>query len=222
MRNIEKMQEEIHGERLVILDRAVYTEDEERLMIETLVERATDPSYMFLIREKFDKIYKLCNKYCEDPEVGMGAIDILTQIVSIKKYGPTRLGEEISYSYYVSNINTGYRWDESYTEVIAQRIMNPDKINEAYKDGTAFDKYKSNTNFLITNNLLLTRYPGYFEENDLEQLKKIAKYRKMKELNGSKPYSEFRRAANITLKKVELIEKRRKNQAKRLMKEKNK
>lgn len=221
MKNIEKMCEELTGEKLVILDKAVYTEDEERLIIEALVQRSTNPSYMFLMREKFNKICKLCNKYYEDPEIGMGAIDIRNQIDYVNNCGQTKLGEEINYSYYTSNVNTGYSWNEDYLYVMAHRIMNPEKINEAYKDKTAFDKYKSNINFLITNNLLLTRYPGYFEEEDLEQLKQIAKYRKMKELDGSKSYFEFRRAANITLSKIKLIEKRKKISAKRMVKSKN-
>lgn len=209
--NIKEISNELKGEMLICDDnRSIYEEDEQELIVTSIAKRlSSNPNYMALIPECHDKLCKVANACIKKPSCCIDAMEIMFKITRFNRMSVTEQGEENSYESYNANIRYGHFWQEPYSYVIAHRLLDVEEISRAYESETAFDQYKGDINFLITNNILLTRNPDFFDRSALDQLETIAKYRDRKNFYSHRQYFEFKRAANITLKNLKNFRKQK-------------
>lgn len=209
--NIERISKELKGEMLICDDnRTSYDEYEKDLIISSIATRiAENPNYLALIPEHHQKLRKVAEYCVKNTEQCINAMEIIFKISKYEHMSEIEQGEENCYETYIANIRYGYHWQEPYSYVIAHRVIDIEQMKEIYDEGSAFNFYRNDTNFLITNNILLTRNPEFFDKNSLEQLEKIARYRDRKDYFSHKEYSMFKKAASVTLKNIKYNQKQK-------------
>ena len=203
---LDKIEEEIRGEILLFGDKEKFSNEEKCTIIKGIGTRMEkDVYYKFLVCSYLPKINQILVSFVSDEDLSDYVYTIFQNRSEINN--GVASAETFLYANYFARSNLGYSLSDFYPNVIENRIMDVKEIKSTYEEGNAYEKFSNNTDFLITNNLLLTRYPDFYEESDLKQLWEIASSMNRHEFKKAKKYNEFKKAAKVTRSHIKNLEK---------------
>lgn len=194
-----RMQDEIYGEVLLFCGKSNYSEREKRLIINAISKRIKlDKEYIPLIHDFLPKLSLLIEDTAWPEDLEEKAKDVLLEISAWYSRSLDLRCDDVLYAEHLNNLIIGFKKGESYADTLRSRIINVESVKAVFDTNQANEKYGSDINFLITNNLMMSRYPSFYNEEYLDQLRSIVSTRKDKSFANLKEYWDYYKTAKIT------------------------
>lgn len=163
-----------------------------------LVEK--NNGYLDLIALYEPKLFAIVNNVAKAKGIDDNVYSLMAKLNEWDNKHYNKKTSDADYIHYCNEVLYGYPSNETYSEVIKNRIINVTDVRGCLDN---HDINHNKTNFLITSNFLLNQYPQFFDDADLEQLTTLVKESKLREFVSLHEYRDFKKAAKATLKNVE-------------------
>lgn len=214
---VKEISNDIKGEQLLFSNKVDFDKNEEKLIINTVAKRFRNKEYYdALIYPFFNKLnmimYDIGTDIDEDTREDI--LEIACKMVAWNKKTYNEQEFDIEYVHYFLSFY-GYRWSGTYCNTMKHRVIDIEEMTEAYDSNNVYEKYNNSINFLITNNLLIRRYPEFYNEEYIAQLRRVAEEKDKRCFLTHNEYKEFKENAKITLRNIEQYENRKTPKIKR-------
>ena len=214
----EQIDKEIQGEKLFYERKSSYTKEESKLIIESVYLRMCSNVYYGSMISSFmpDLVNKIIpNVNEEEMEEEIMLIKASAEIFSGAK--EEKVNEEADYGHFSAGVNYGITEPVNYFKTISNDAK---RIEEILSSDWAGILYRSNTKFLITINLIFSRYPEFFNDQYIVCLNNIIHNMDKKTAGDKEHLKQYKKAEKKALKNIKEYCKERKKDCRVLLKSK--
>ena len=172
-------------------------------------------SYQFLAYGYFNKLVNVCG--IENFDLNNYTDSCILNIAKREgqKVSNEDMDEIVDWAIFAIGETYGYTKGD-YVDMINSAIIPASKMEKIYNQDNPF-KYINDTNFLVSNNFLLTRYPEFYNSQILGTLDLISSYYDKEEFSRKEEWYRFKKARRVLIKNLEkYVDKNSKKKAKKI------
>lgn len=168
---IEQFDREIQGEKLLYLNKEKYTDEESKLIIETIARRISKNYYYPSLISKYQPILteKVWININED-ELKEEKIAIEREFERIANLSKGYAEEERDFAHYNTKLDAGIVSDDNYFRTIMEGRISGKYLDNILTNPEASLLYDADVDLLITANMVFKRYPAYFDKEKVDSL----------------------------------------------------
>lgn len=212
---IDRIDNELKGEQLLFLGTTQYTE-EEKLLMKNAVSKRIDKSisYQYLAYGYFSKLVGIygVDNFDLNNYVDSCILNIVKR--EEKKVSNEEMDEIVDWAMFAIGETYGYTAGD-YISMIRDAIIPIKKMEQLYGNQNIFE-YANNTNFLVTNSFLLTRYPDFFDKEKIDTLNLVISAYDRSAFSTKEDLHRFKKARRVLISNIVKYEnKNSKNKSKR-------
>ena len=215
----EQIDKEIQGEKLFYERKSSYTKEESKLIFESVYNRMSNNSYytsMILdyVPDLMDKVLPNLS----DEDINSKKKKMFACIEIFNGMPTEAIVEESDYGHFSASVNYGLTPPVNYFKTISNNVMTATRIEEIISSDWGVYLYRSNINFLITVNLIFTRYPEFFNDEYVNNLSRILYNLDKHTILDKEKLKKYKTAEKVTLKHIKKYCKKRKEEQRALQK----
>jgi len=216
---IEEFNNEIQGERLLYLEKDSYSKEESQLIVQTLANRVSRNLYhASLVSGFFPILFEKVLPNIDKDELKEEIVNIENEIKRINALaGPYRI-EEQEYAQYSAKLLSGVSKNDSYFDMIIKTDIDASRLEKVLKNSFDLPLCSPDTDFLITANIMFSRYPDFYNEKSLGILSDMINNFDKKRILDKEELEKYKAAEKATLKHIKTYCKKAKKQKRNVQK----
>ncbi len=194
---IEKINENIRGERLLFTNKKIYSNEEKIAMLNSLKFGLKDSPllYYYIHYGCFDKIVNICPKDYFNQENYEDQLILIYADCDKVKLTARQIEYNFDWNCFYTSNKFGTPNSELYASFIRRRLISLYALKSFFSFNIPIQDRLNDLNFIVTNNYLLTLHPEFYNEDWLNKLKDFSQYDlKYQDCNGMRNYSDVKRA----------------------------